>query len=102
MNMYTFTSNELTRDANLCKDALAYTLLTSGVINQDQYETITEDLAMVVVEKGFFGKTIDKVLNWTNDESLYYKCVQVNNIKYKNKENKDVHQSTNGDKERLD
>ena len=102
MNMYTFTSNELTRDANICKDALAYTLLTSGIINQDQYETITEDLAMIVVEKGFFGKTIDKVLNWTSSEALYFKCVQVHNIKY-NKENKnDVHQPTDGDKERLD
>ena len=101
MNIYSFTAGELTRDANTSKDVLAHTLLTSGVINQDQYKTITEDLAMVVAEKGFFGKTLDKVLNWTDGEALYFRCVQVNNIKYKNKEN-DVHQPTNGDKERLD
>ena len=101
MNIYSFTAGELTRDANTSKDVLAHTLLTSGIINQDQYETITEDLAIIVAEKGFFGKTLDKILNWNNDDALYFRCVQVNNIKYKNKEN-DVHQSTNGDKERLD
>jgi len=101
MNIYSFTAGELTRDANTSKDVLAHTLLTSGIINQDQYKTITEDLAIIVAEKGFFGKTISKALGWDNKDALYYRCVQVNNIKYKNKEN-DVHQPTNGDKERLD
>lgn len=98
MKMYTFTAKELTQDSNIIKDVLAHTLLTSGVINEDQYKIITEELAMIVAEKGFFGKTISKALNWTDENALYYKCVQVNNIKYNNKENtEDVHKPENGD-----
>ncbi len=101
MKMYTYTADSLTRLANDSKEVLASTLLDSGAISQDQYKIITEDLAIVLAEKGLFGRIINKVLDWTDDEALYYRCVQVNNIKYKNKEN-DVHQPTNGDKERLD
>ena len=101
MHMYTYSAANLTGDMNIGKDTLAETLFSSGVINKEQYRVIKEDFAVIVAEKNFFGKALGKVLGWDNKDALYFKCVQINNIKYKNKEN-DLHQSTNGDKERLD
>lgn len=97
MKMYTYTAADLTKDSNVSKNELAYTLYQAGVINEKQYKIITEDFAMIVAEKNFFGKALSKLLGWTDENLLYFKCVQINNIKYNNKEKEDVHQPEDGD-----
>ena len=96
--MYTYTTQSLTKDMNMGKDTLISTLLEAGVIDSDQFKTIQEDFAIIIAEKGFFGKTVAKILGWTDDNALYFKCVQIQNFNKNKKENEDVHQPTEGDK----
>lgn len=101
MKLYSTSLEEMTRNANLATFALANTLLDSGAISKEQFTTMTEDFAVIVAEQGFFGRHLAKVMRWNDKEMMYFKCVQINNIKYNNKET-DVHQSEDGDRERLD
>jgi len=102
MKLYSTSIEEMTTNANLAILALAHTLRSSGAISSEQFTTMTEDFAVLVIERNFFGKHIAKALGWDDKEQLYFKAVQINNIKYNNKENTDVHQSEDGDRERLD
>ena len=102
MKMYTVTLEEMTKNANLAILALAKTLLDADVISDKQFTTITEDFAVLCADKNFFGRHLAKVMGWEDKESIYYKAIQINNIKYNKKENNDDHQTENGDRERLD
>ena len=98
MKMYTYTAQNLTADANIAKDVLASALFNAGVIDERQCKTIKEEFAMIVAERNFFGKSMGKLLGWTDDTALYFRAVQFNNIDYnKKEENEDVHQPTEGD-----
>ena len=100
MKLYQYTTDGLSKELNTGKDVLAHTLLETDVIDEAQFKIITEDFAILLVEKGFFGKTIAKVLNWTDSEVLYFKAVRVNN--FNNKDKEDVHQSESSNQKQLD
>ena len=101
MKLYSTTLEEMTRNANLATLALANTLQDAGVISKEQFTTMTENFAVIVAEQGFFGRHLDKVMGWNDNKMMYFKCVQINNIKYNNKET-DVYQSEDSDREGLD
>jgi len=103
MKVYSLTTEELTRSANKAVLSMAQKLYSSGAIDEETYRIMTEDFAIVVAEKDFFGKVVAKALgrDAKHDDMVYYTCVQVNNINY-NKDKKDVHQPEDSDTRRVD
>jgi hypothetical protein len=102
MKIYSLTLEDMTRSANNAVMATANTMLSSGVIDEETYKIMTEDFAIVVGERNFFGKCVAKALGRDEDDKgIFYNCVQVNNINY-NKDKKDVHQPEDSDTRRVD
>lgn len=102
MKVYSLTLEDMTRSANNATAAMANTLLSSGVIDEETYRIMTEDFAVVVGERNFFGKCVAKALGRDeDDEGVFYNCVQLQNINY-NKDKKDVHQPEDSDTGRVD
>jgi hypothetical protein len=95
----TFTLDDLSANLNIGKDLLALELYNAGLLSEEQARAIREDYAILAIEKGLLGRALDKLLfnKEDKDDTIKLQLVQVNNIKYNNKENEDVNQSEDGD-----
>jgi hypothetical protein len=104
MKLYSLTQEDMTRHANLASNVMAETMLEAGVIDKETHRIITEDFAVIANERNFFGKCIAKALGRKEDDSgsVFYNCVQVQNIKYNKKDKIDVHQPEDSDREGVD
>lgn len=102
MKVYSLTLEDMTRAANNSALTMANTMLNAGVIDEETHRIMTEDFAIVVGERNFFGKCVAKALGRADDDpGVFYNCVQIKNIKY-NKDNNNVHQPQDSDTRRVD
>ena len=66
MNVYSITTEELTKYMNAGKEALLLALEKEGLLT-DKAETIAGNYAVVIHEKGVLGKTWDKLRGTSSD-----------------------------------
>ena len=79
MNTYTFTREDLTNVAAVVVESAINQLVEFGEISQERGDEINTHYAMVVVGKGFFAKTIDKLFFRSKEDgpNLYYRLVKI-------------------------
>ena len=63
MSMYSMTVNDLSGFLNQGREILINLLESRELLTSESAKDFREEVAFVVIEKGMFGKIIDKVLN---------------------------------------
>ena len=58
---YSFTETDIQSNSNIVKEVVVRGLANDGFIDKDNVEDILNKYAIVVVRKGWLGKTIDKI-----------------------------------------
>lgn len=75
LKMYSMTSEDLTQDINNAVAVFLSALETDGLLTKPAIDILGE-YAVVVCQKGFFGKVIDK-LRGMEDNNTYFRVVRV-------------------------
>ena len=99
---YTYGIDGLTELVNQAREVLANELAAAGVIDQEAADSIIDEYSFLLVRKGIFGKSIDKMMGMKKDD-LRMKLVSFNIENNKNnKEIPDVYQSEDSNEEGVD
>lgn len=75
MRLYQLTPIELQQNANSIKDAIFARLQADGVIKNA--EEMSGKYVVMVAEKGWLGKVLDKVFAMDNEKATYYRVLKV-------------------------
>jgi len=61
IEMYSFTNEDLTGLLNQSREILADALETAEMLDEEQAKELREHTALIVVNKGVLGRTIDRI-----------------------------------------
>ena len=65
---YSYTETDIQTTANSVKELVINSLVKEGFIDKEKQEELLSKYAVVVVRKGWLGRTIDKVFYGKDDE----------------------------------
>lgn len=83
---------EMTRLANQSRELIATNLYNEGLIDAETARKITEDYSLLIVEKGYLGRAIDKILG-IKDEPVFQMVKLVRAPQQKQEQKNDNNQS---------
>ncbi len=69
MKIYSYTLQDLQSFSNQTKEVVATSLVREGFLTEEQATEFLEKYIVLVTERGFVGKTIDKILGLDKKEA---------------------------------
>jgi len=69
MKLYSLTLDNMINNANNAKEVVVDGLIQEGFLTKEQGEEINNRYAVMITEKGLFGKILDKLL-FKKDDSI--------------------------------
>jgi len=69
MKIYSYSLQDLQRLSNQVKEVVASSLAREGFLTEEQAKEFLEKYIVLVTERGFVGKAIDKLLNLDKEET---------------------------------
>ena len=78
MKVWEYTEKDINETTNIGRELTLDVLLKDGIITEDQYTMYSEGYVIILIERGWFGKAIDKVF-FRNEEEKHgvYKMVKI-------------------------